>query len=338
MALTQAQIAEEQRKEAAFDKLSVQIIGMTAWGKFYPLMRAAAAMGEGAIPHKVCLDSSGRNLTVYNSNTGKIIGKFLKPMHEYAAADFSQGNYVWGVLDLLGWGMIHQMVEQNNAICVSVIPNDVLNRANTLSDFTASPKNIDGTWMWGPWMVHIDGTKVIINDFPVKKSGSIDTKQDVALDIVFLPTTNQYENKFSITNFDKLNVAPKLNTGTVRSDGKSITFQALTGSTYNGVPQTTEVEWIKIRNKTPVALRNMGTAVDLPVADLHVPPVCGAGQHWDMVQNSCMADVVTNTTVDTNVKKSFGQWAKSTTGVVTLSLATILIIALAVEIKNYSKK
>ena len=124
--LTQAQIQQEQKNEGSINKLSEKIISKTAWGKFYGLMRGAAAAGEGAIPHMVCVDKNGRILRIYKSKAGKWIGTFLKPAHEQMARDVSQKKYGRGLLDMLGFGSFIDHHEMKNARCFKLRPNDIL--------------------------------------------------------------------------------------------------------------------------------------------------------------------------------------------------------------------
>lgn len=128
MPLTNEQIIQEKKKEQQFNIFSEQIIGQTAWGKFYGLMREASKAGEGAINKKICLDKEGRNIIVYNTNTGKVIGTFLKPAHEQAGYYFGQKKYGKGALSLLGFGWIPKIKEQKEAKCVFLTPNEIIAR------------------------------------------------------------------------------------------------------------------------------------------------------------------------------------------------------------------
>ena len=124
--LTPDQIKQEQKKEAAYNKLAETVISKTTWGKFYGLMRMASKAGEGAIPHKVCIGKDGRILKIYKSKAGKWVGSFLKPAHEQAARDFSRKKYGRGVLDMVGFGSFLDAHDQMTATCIIVTPNQVL--------------------------------------------------------------------------------------------------------------------------------------------------------------------------------------------------------------------
>lgn len=134
---TATQIATEQQKEQKLNYLSEQVIGYTAWGKFYGLMRGAAAAGEGLIPHKVCVSADGREIKVYKSDAGKLIGSFLKPVHEYVSKDLSQGNYVQAFLDATtGWfGQVQYAQEQKKATCFDITPKEVVDLVNSSSNY-----------------------------------------------------------------------------------------------------------------------------------------------------------------------------------------------------------
>jgi len=124
--LSRQELAEERKHEASINKLSETIISKTAWGKFYGLMRSASKFGEGAIPHKVCLDKDGRILKIYKSNAGKWVGTFLKPAHEQMARDLSHHKYGRGMLDMLGFGSFIDHHEMKHAHCFTLTPNAVL--------------------------------------------------------------------------------------------------------------------------------------------------------------------------------------------------------------------
>jgi hypothetical protein len=123
---TAQQIQKEREAEARYNKVATQVISKTAWGKFYGLMRAASAAGEGSIPHKICVDKEGRILKIYKSKAGKWIGSFLKPAHEQAARDFSRKKYGRGILDMLGFGSFLDAHDQKKAKCFVTTPNNVL--------------------------------------------------------------------------------------------------------------------------------------------------------------------------------------------------------------------
>lgn len=123
---TQTELRTEKNREAVYNKAAQVIINQTAWGKFYGYMRSAAARGEGAIPHKVCLDADGRDVTVYKSDAGKWIGAFLKPAHEMAARDIARKKYGRAFLDMIGFGAFLDYRDQKNAKCIVLYPNQIL--------------------------------------------------------------------------------------------------------------------------------------------------------------------------------------------------------------------
>lgn len=124
--VSKAQLAAEKKRELLFNSLSKKIIGKTPWGKFYGLMRMAAAAGEGKLKHKVCIGKDGRVLKIYKSKFGKWIGSFLKPAHEQAARDFAKKKYGRGLLDLAGFGSFLDWHDQKHAKCYVFKPNDLV--------------------------------------------------------------------------------------------------------------------------------------------------------------------------------------------------------------------
>jgi len=126
---SQAEIQKEQKREKQANMIAEQVISKTAWGKFYGLMRAAARAGEENIPHKVCVDKNGRVLKVYKSKAGQWAAAFLKPAHEQAARDLSQGKTGRAFLDMLGFGGFIDRHEMRSAKCFVIKPKDVLNKS-----------------------------------------------------------------------------------------------------------------------------------------------------------------------------------------------------------------
>lgn len=124
--VTPDQYAKELKREKDYNKAAEFIISKTAWGKFYGLMRGASKLGEGLIPHKICIGKDGRILKIYKSVAGKWVGSFLKPAHEQAARDFSRKKYGRGILDLVGFGSFIDAHEQAKAKCIEITPNNIL--------------------------------------------------------------------------------------------------------------------------------------------------------------------------------------------------------------------
>lgn len=136
MALTQEQIAQEKANEAKLNKLSDEIIGKTPFGKLYPLMRLAASIGEGAIPHKICVSADGREVTVYKGEAGKVVGAWLKPTHEYVTMYASRGEYGKAIASVFGiYGQLTQIQEQKKATCFTVTPNQIVNLVKSVPSY-----------------------------------------------------------------------------------------------------------------------------------------------------------------------------------------------------------
>lgn len=118
---------KEQKDYNQFNQISNIVIGQTAWGQFYGLMRGAASIGEGAIPHKVCFGKNGTEIKVYNSNTGKLAGAFLKPTHEYVQEYLAKKSYGEAFLASLGvYGQAKAIQEMKNATCITVTPDVII--------------------------------------------------------------------------------------------------------------------------------------------------------------------------------------------------------------------
>lgn len=119
---------KQQQNEATLNNLSDNVIGQTSWGQFYGLIRNAAAIGEGSLPHKICISQDGREIKVYKSDTDKLVAAFLKPTHEYVTDYIAQEKYGEAVASLFGiYGQLKSVEAQQKAKCITVTPNDVLN-------------------------------------------------------------------------------------------------------------------------------------------------------------------------------------------------------------------
>lgn len=125
MAIGEQYLAQERQAEARFNAISERIIGLTPWGAFYPLMKAGADIGEGMIPRKVCT-YKGRIVEVAKSEHGKWVQSFIRPAHEHAGKAFSQGDWWRGIIGLSGHGWIPNIIEQQNAVCSQITPNEFL--------------------------------------------------------------------------------------------------------------------------------------------------------------------------------------------------------------------
>lgn len=137
MALTLEQIAKEKQNEAKLNQLSEKVIGMTGWGKFYPLMKIASQAGQGLTPHKVCISADGREVTVYKDGVSKV-ATWFKPAHEYATAYASQGKWGKATLAILfpvTYGQTEDLKKQKSATCTIVIPNEVVDLVNNTPSY-----------------------------------------------------------------------------------------------------------------------------------------------------------------------------------------------------------
>lgn len=133
MALTAEQLQKERDNEAKLNELSDKIIGYTPFGQLYPLMRLAASIGEGSIPHKICVDADGRTVTVYKGTAGKLVGSWLKPTHEYITNYLSKGDYLNALLSTQGWwGQMKNYEAQKKATCITITPNEIINLVNSV--------------------------------------------------------------------------------------------------------------------------------------------------------------------------------------------------------------
>lgn len=125
--MDQSQLQQEQSYNQAFEK----IIGATAWGKFYGLMKGASQIGEGAIPHKVCISEDGREIKVFNSKLGKVVGSFIRPTHEDVAKYLSKKQYGKAIGSFfLPINHVDNIKEQRDTNCFVVTPNEVISRAS----------------------------------------------------------------------------------------------------------------------------------------------------------------------------------------------------------------
>lgn len=138
---------EQAQKEQTYNQIAEQVIGKTAWGQYYALMRSAAALGEGSIPHRVCVSQDGTEIRVYNSTIGKVVGSFLKPTHEYVTKYLSRKEYGKALASTFGlFGQLTNIKEQQNANCFLIKPNDVISRSNQVAprNITPQPQKVFG--------------------------------------------------------------------------------------------------------------------------------------------------------------------------------------------------
>lgn len=119
-------VEEEKNREQQFNQIAEKIIGTQPWGKFYGLMKTAADTGEGMIKHQICVSPDGREIEVAKTLKGKIVKSFIRPAHEHAAKAFSQKKYGEGIIGILGFGWIPNLIKQRRATCGIITPNDFL--------------------------------------------------------------------------------------------------------------------------------------------------------------------------------------------------------------------
>lgn len=115
------------QQEAQLNSLSQTAIGATPYGGLIGTMRNLSSAGEGIIPHKICLDKNGNQITVYNTKTNKIAGAFLKPTHEYVQKYLAEKKYGEAFLSTFGiYGQLKSVQEQEAAKCLTITPNEFL--------------------------------------------------------------------------------------------------------------------------------------------------------------------------------------------------------------------
>lgn len=118
---------QEQQNEAQFNQISNTVIGQTSWGQFYGLMRSAASIGQGALPHKICIGKDGGQIQVYNTRTNKLLAAFMKPTHEYVQKYLAEKSYGEAALAALGlYGQLKSVKDQEAATCFEVTPNFII--------------------------------------------------------------------------------------------------------------------------------------------------------------------------------------------------------------------
>lgn len=118
---------QQQQNEALINQISESIIKLTPFGAYYQYMKAASTMGEGMLPHKFCTDKDGKTVKVYKGDFSKVVGSFIKPVHEQFATSLSQGEYLRSIVDLMGFGGFWNLHEQKTAVCFEVRPDVLIN-------------------------------------------------------------------------------------------------------------------------------------------------------------------------------------------------------------------
>lgn len=123
--VSQQQIADEQRKEAEFNKLFEQVISKSPFGQWYGLMIGASNLLTQNLQKRVGVGRDGRPIVVYKTNIGKLMGVWATPTHKVIAKDLSQGKYGEALGALLGIGQIVEMVKQQQAKFFDISPKEV---------------------------------------------------------------------------------------------------------------------------------------------------------------------------------------------------------------------
>jgi hypothetical protein len=134
--------SQEQQRYDQYNAISNQVISQTAFGKFYGLMRGAASIGEGSLPHKVCFNEDGSEVKVYNTRTNRLIGAFMRPTHEYVQEYLAKKSYGEAFLASLGvYGQMKAVKNAEKANCIEVIPNDIIAEQNRRDKEVIDNKN-----------------------------------------------------------------------------------------------------------------------------------------------------------------------------------------------------
>ena len=126
--ITNEQLADEQRKEREFNKLSEAVISKTAWGKFYGLMRGASRLLTDNLKQSVGIDSDGRPIVVYKKDVSKVLGTFAVPAHEWMAKEYAKkdlGGLIGSVLTMGISSMAKNIKQQKKAKFFDISPKEV---------------------------------------------------------------------------------------------------------------------------------------------------------------------------------------------------------------------
>lgn len=153
---------EEAQREQTYNQVAEKVIGTTAWGQFYGIMKGAATMGQGAIPHSICISKDGSQIKVYNKIAGKVVGSFLTPTHEYVTKYLAKKQYGKALASTFGlFGQLTDIKEQREATCFTVTPNEVISRANQVAPKEVIKKAFEREVLGVPEDVFLIGTGTI---------------------------------------------------------------------------------------------------------------------------------------------------------------------------------
>jgi hypothetical protein len=125
MSISKAKIADEQRKEAEYNKLFEAVIAKSPFGKWYPLMKMASNTLRKNLPKQVGIDEDGRPVVIYKDIGGKLLGVWSTSTHEVIAKDLSEHKYGKALGALFGIGQIQEMKTQMKAKIFDISPDEV---------------------------------------------------------------------------------------------------------------------------------------------------------------------------------------------------------------------
>lgn len=119
--MSRQQLADEKRKEDAFNSIFVTVIQYFPWGQWYFLMKMASSMLTEQLPKRIGIDKDGRPIVIYKGDVNKLLGVWLQPSHEIISKDlgriFTKGNdksdWTKFSIDMLsGGGQFTEMYDQ----------------------------------------------------------------------------------------------------------------------------------------------------------------------------------------------------------------------------------
>ena len=123
--LSKEQLAEEQRKEAEYNKLFEKIISKSPFGQWYGLMIGASNLLTKNLPKRVGIDQDGRPLVVYKGDIGKLMGVWAVPTHKVIAHDLAIKDYKGALGAFFGSGQIVETIKQKKAMFFDISPEEV---------------------------------------------------------------------------------------------------------------------------------------------------------------------------------------------------------------------
>lgn len=126
--ITKEQLADEQRKEREFNRLSETVISVMPFGRFYGLMRGASSLLTNNLPKSVGIDESGRPIVVYKKDITKVIGTFSVPAHEWMGKEFGKKDFGGGIASIFSGGfstMAKNIKQQKKAKFFDISPEEV---------------------------------------------------------------------------------------------------------------------------------------------------------------------------------------------------------------------